>query len=241
VHQSLILIAEIYKLCTTLSTEAVDAAEAKAEANQFKIDRGEITFAEVAINLASARDILKDAIEKEKLIQLPITVQKNIFSNLSNISKALQGLMSNSDEIINLGNAVEALNTSIWQYGLHNLSDQVLGYQTKINQIKHQEVQIKQLVKTIDEGRNKAEKLSALLEKASADQGHVESSRQAVEADISAVSMARQQAQDELAKVGQASSSVQQTETQITQYASTAKVVSCEYCAIRRNDQRILH
>jgi hypothetical protein len=133
-------IAEIYKLCTTLSTEAVDAAEAKAEANQFKIDRGDITFTELAINLTSARDILRDAIEKEKLIQLPLTVQKNIFANLSNISKALQGLMNNSDEIINLGNAVEALNTSIWQYGLHNLSDQVLGYQTKINQIKQQEV-----------------------------------------------------------------------------------------------------
>jgi hypothetical protein len=217
-------IAEIYKLCTTLSTEAVDAAEAKAEANQFKIDRGDITFTELAINLTSARDILRDAIEKEKLIQLPLTVQKNIFANLSNISKALQGLMNNSDEIINLGNAVEALNTSIWQYGLHNLSDQVLGYQTKINQIKQQEVQIKQLVKAVEDGRLKAERLTTLFEKASADQGSVESSRQAVEADVTTVSTARQQAQEELAKVNQVSSSVQQTETQMTQYISAAKL-----------------
>jgi hypothetical protein len=120
-------ISDLWKLSTTLSHEAVDAAEARAKTNKFNFDRGEITFSELSTNLRSAREVLRDAIEKKKLIQLPITVQKELFVNLQTISLALQGIMNNSDEIVNLGEAVEALNTSIWKYGLHNLSEQVPG------------------------------------------------------------------------------------------------------------------
>ena len=132
-------LAEILSLCTTFTSEAIDTAGGKAKVNGFNVDRGEITFTEVTINLIQARETLVDAIQKQKLIRLPITVQK-VLANLQSIEKALQGLMSNSDQIENLGVAVEVLNTSIWKYGLHNLSDQVLGYQTKLNQLKQQDI-----------------------------------------------------------------------------------------------------
>ncbi|MEI9969614.1 MAG: hypothetical protein WDM87_13675 [Terracidiphilus sp.] len=159
-------LSEILSLCTTLSSEALDAAEGRARSNQFNVDRGDITYAEIAINLKSAREVLSDAIEKKKLIQLPITVQKELLADLQAISRALQGLMSNTDEIVILGNAVEALNTSIWKYGLHNLSEQVLGYQTKLNQLKQQEVRAKNLLVELENGRVVSERLNVLTQAA---------------------------------------------------------------------------
>ena len=138
-------LAEILSVCNTLSAEAIETAENKAKANQFNVDRGEISFSEIAINLQSARDVLTDAIRNRKLIQLPITVQKDLLANLQAVARALQGIMNNSDEVLNLDSAVETLNTSIWKYGLHNLSDQVLGYQAKLNQLKQEEVRAKSL------------------------------------------------------------------------------------------------
>jgi predicted component of type VI protein secretion system len=54
---------------------------------------------------------------------------------------------------VNLTTSIEALNTSIWKYGLHNLSDQVLGYQKKSNQIKNEELQISKIKTQLDAAR----------------------------------------------------------------------------------------
>jgi hypothetical protein len=112
----------------------------------------------VSLTLSSARAIIEDAIDKQKLVQLPITVQKELLANLETISKSLQGLTSGVDEVVNLTTAIEVLNTSIWKYGLHNLSDQVLGYQKKLNQIKSQELQISKIVAQLEAARAAAEK-----------------------------------------------------------------------------------
>jgi len=54
---------------------------------------------------------------------------------------------------VNLTTSIEALNTSIWKYGLQNLSDQVLGYQKKLNQIKNEELQISKIKTQLDAAR----------------------------------------------------------------------------------------
>ncbi len=91
-------------MCTTFTSEAIDTAGGKAKVNGFNVDRGEITFTEVTINLIQARETLADAIQKQKLIQLPITVQIALHSNLQVPSKRrCHRLMSNSDQIENLG------------------------------------------------------------------------------------------------------------------------------------------
>lgn len=154
-------LTQIFSVCTTLTEEAMAAASSKVKEAGFDPNRGLVPLAESFINLSSARAILEDAIEKQKLIQLPVTVQKELLANLETIAKSLQGLAAGSDEVVNLSTAIEVLNTSIWKYGLHNLSDQVLGYQKKLNQLKNQELQITKLVDQLGDAKRAAEKASA--------------------------------------------------------------------------------
>jgi hypothetical protein len=221
-------LSNIWSLCTTLSSEALDAAEAKAKENQFNVDRGDVSFSELVINLASAREVLKDAIETQKLVQLPLTVQKELFANLQAVSKSLQGIMGNADEIVNLGNNVEALTTSIWKYGLHNLSDEVLGYQTKLNQLKQQEVRVKQLVATLEKGSGLYDNLIAASEQVEINKEKINKSRLAIESDAAAALSGRQQIQDELTKASNATNAAQQAEVQAVQLSSAAKTASAE-------------
>lgn len=86
----------------------------KAEGLSFDMNHCEVPIAELFINLNSATNIPKDAIRKEKLIQLPLTVQKTILANLNAVSSSITNLASGVDEIVNLVNAIEALNTSMW-------------------------------------------------------------------------------------------------------------------------------
>jgi|SRR5579862_770581 len=136
------LISEIWSLLTTFSDEAMAAASRKCAELNLDPDRGVVSLQESFINLSSARGLLVDAIEKRKLVQLPITVQREMLTNLQAISRSLQGLVEGVDDVVNLTSSIEALNTAIWKYGLHNLSDQVLGYQAKLNQVKQLEVQL---------------------------------------------------------------------------------------------------
>src|SRR5208282_5056416 len=105
---------QIWSICSTLTEEAMAAAAAKSKEAGFDPDRGLVPLSESFNNLSSARAILEDAIEKQKLVQLPVTVQKELLGNLEAISKALHGLTNGVDEIANLTNAIEALNTGIW-------------------------------------------------------------------------------------------------------------------------------
>lgn len=152
------LLSQIWSISTTLTDEAMNAAQKKCVEMGFDPNRGVVSLQETFINLSSGRAILEDAIEKNKLSQLPITVQRETLSNLSAISKSIQGLTAGVDEVVNLVNSVEALNTSIWKYGLHNLSDQVLGYQKKLNQLKNLDVQLNKGISDLDAAQKAAEK-----------------------------------------------------------------------------------
>src|SRR5277367_784926 len=85
-------LGQIWTILTTLTEEAMAAALRKGEELGFDPNRGIVPLQEGFVNLASARDVLEDAITKQKLIQLPISVQREILSNLQAISKSLQGL-----------------------------------------------------------------------------------------------------------------------------------------------------
>lgn len=147
------LLGQIWSICTTLTEEATTVASNKANEAGFDINRGFVPLPESFTNLSTSRSVLEDAIEKQKLVQLPITVQRELLANLQNISKSLLALAGGADEIVNLTNAIEILNTSIWKYGLHNLSDQVLGYQKKLNQLKNQELQISKVLTQLEGAR----------------------------------------------------------------------------------------
>ncbi|HEY2383621.1 MAG TPA: hypothetical protein VGK48_20795 [Terriglobia bacterium] len=155
------LLDQIVSICTTLTNEAMDLAKQKAKQSGFDVDRALVPLDESFINLSSARAILEDAIEKRKLTELPITVQKEISANLEGIAKSLQGLAGGVDEVVNLTNGIEALNTAIWKYGFHNLSEEVLGYQRKLNQLKTQEVRISKLVSDLAEATSSSDRARA--------------------------------------------------------------------------------
>lgn len=159
-------IKKIWEILTTLTEEAQNAALAKCKEIGFDPNRGVVSLDESFINLNSAILIFKDAIEKKKLIQLPITVQKTLIDYLNAISRFLTSLINGTDEVVNLANSIEQLNTVIWQYGLHNLSEEVLGYQTKMNQLKEQELEIRKLEGEIRKGLNLKNKLEQLLAEA---------------------------------------------------------------------------
>lgn len=53
---------------------------------------------------------------------------------LESISKAQTNLTAGTDEVVVLVGEIEKLNTAIWQYGLHNLSEEVLGYTTRLRE-----------------------------------------------------------------------------------------------------------
>jgi hypothetical protein len=157
------MIEAIWELLTTFTDEARSAAVAKCTELGFDTKRGLISLDESLINLNSAKAILVDMVEKQKLIQLPITVQKVILSNLDAISRALTGLVSGSDEVENLVTSIERLNTTIWQYGLHNLSGEVLGYQTKLNELKKLELNSKRIMEELQQGLEYKSRLETLF------------------------------------------------------------------------------
>jgi hypothetical protein len=127
------------EILSTLSDEAQNAALAKCSELGLDPDRGVVSLQESFANLRAARDMLIDAIDQGKLAQLPISIQTSLTTNVEAVGRALTGLIGGADEVVNLATAVEQLNAAMWQYGMRNLSGEVLGYVTKMNQLKQEE------------------------------------------------------------------------------------------------------
>ncbi len=157
------MIDELYRLLTTFTEESQKAIYAKVEEVPLNPNSGVVPLDESFINLNACRDILMDAIENRKLIQLPITVQQVLLKNLTEISRAQASLLAGTDEIVNLTGAIEQLNTAVWTYGLHNLSPEVLGYQQKLNQLKNQELRAATLQSELEKGLTLKSNLETVL------------------------------------------------------------------------------
>jgi hypothetical protein len=225
-------LAQIYSISTTLTEEAMAAASAKVAEKGFDPNRGLITLPESFINLSSARAVLEDAIDKRKLIQLPLTVQKEILANLETISKSLLGLSDGVDEIANLVNAVESLNTTIWKYGLHNLSDQVLGYQTKLNQLKNQELEISKAVAALRASRKIAEKASSDAAEIAKHSIDVATALELVNSAAASSTGTLQQVKESENKINAVVASVQQHEKQSGELTSNIKTANNELLSL---------
>lgn len=137
--------AEILSVARTLSNAMQKAAVKKARELGFDLTKGRLSLEETLINLAHNRDVLIDAAEKGKLTQLPLKLQYSLFGQTQKIAETLGSLVNGTDAVQNLEEVVDELTATIWQYNLHNLSEQVLGFQEKMNQLKNQEVLIRQV------------------------------------------------------------------------------------------------
>jgi hypothetical protein len=224
----------MWNVLTTLTEEAQNAAVAKAEELGFDKNRGEVSLAESLINLNFATNILKDAISKEKLTQLPLTVQKVILTNLSAISSSIINLSNGADEIANLVNAIEALNTSMWQYGFYNLSEQVLGYQTKLNQLKSLELAVTDLKRELSSGIELKKDLQALLgeAKSKTELLHEEQSKSSVQF----CQDAEKYTKSLLEAVGKADGLIEKINTNLATSSEAAQHATSSLLAIQQNE-----
>ena len=160
------MIDQIIEKINSLSEDAQNAAIKKAAELKFDLNKGGVPLIESFSNLNIARATVEDAIEKQKLVQLPITLQKELSEHFNNVARFLASLTTGADEIVNLTNAIEKLNTVIWQWGLHNLSNEFLGYQTKLNQVKQLEVELQKLREELQQGLNLKKSLSEAVTEA---------------------------------------------------------------------------
>lgn len=139
----------IWEATTKLSEDAIEAARSKALSLSFDIDKGTVGFAETRINLIHSRDVISDAIQHEKLVQLPISIQADLLKLLNGLVEHLAALADGKDEIVLFADKVEQVSVFLWQYGFYNLSNEVLGYQKKLNQLKRLEVESDKLIKEL--------------------------------------------------------------------------------------------
>lgn len=162
------MIEKMWEILTTLTEESQQAALSKCVELGLDQNRGVVSLDESFLNLNTARFTLMDAIEKNKIVQLPITIQKQMTTMLESISRHQTNLIAGTDEVVNLANTIEQLNTAIWQYGLHNLSSEVLGYEAKLNQLKTLELEAKDLRRKLHAGLKLSDKLDQLVTKTTA-------------------------------------------------------------------------
>lgn len=160
------MIEEIWKLLSKFNEEAHQSALAKCGEIELDQNSGVVSLDESYINLIWSCNTLKEAIEKQKLIQLPITIQQELTASLEAISSNHDELLAGTDTVTELTEAIEKLYTDIWRYGLNHLSDELLGYQTKLNQLKGIERSIIETKIKLDEGIQSKESLDLILQNA---------------------------------------------------------------------------
>src|SRR5579862_85810 len=225
-------LSRIWSISTTLTEEAMVLASAKAKELGFDLNRGLVPLPESFINLSSARVIIEDAIDKQELVQLPLTVQKELLANLETISKSLQGLIGGVDEVVNLSTSIEVLNTSIWKYGLHNLSDQVLGYQKKLNQIKNQELRISTIIAQLEAARAAAEKTASAVAKIEQRQTDADASLEQIKQSTSSSASLLTQIKDADTKAAALFATIQQNEKQSGELTASIRTANNELLAL---------
>jgi hypothetical protein len=153
----------------TYTENGQQAAQRKAQDSGFDLDSGEIPFEETLINLSHIREVLSDAIKRGRISQIPLKLQYRLFAEATKVKSQLETLVGGVDAVVPFVNAVEDLNATVWQLNLQNLSEQILGFDTKMNELKNQEVQIKRILResakiadtleSISQAQNQAESL----------------------------------------------------------------------------------
>jgi len=134
---------EIGRVASNLTNDMQSAALKKARELGFGLTGGRLSLEETLINLKNIRDVLLEAAEKNKIALLPLKVQYTLYTQTLKVSDTLTTLVNGTDAVQVLEDVVDDLTSSAWQYNLHNLSGDVLGFQQKMNQLKSQELLIK--------------------------------------------------------------------------------------------------
>jgi hypothetical protein len=222
------LAKEIWRTATSLSDEMQNAAIRKARELGFDLSKGRISLEETLINLTRIRDLLIDAGEKNKLVQLPLKVQAALYSQTQKVVESLSALVNGTDAIMGLEDSVEDLTGTVWQYNLPNLSDQVLGYQNKMNRLKSQEVLINQVFREAEDLRVSGGRVAELLRQIEDVRRGAEEQANSIQASTDKATAILSRVTEQEQKVAAVQVQVQQYDSAAAQYLATAKTASAD-------------
>lgn len=223
---------EIWKVATTLSDDAQNAAMRKARELGFDITKARIPLEETLINLSHNRDILIDAADKNKLSQLPLKLQYTLLSQTQKISEGLTALVNGTDTLLVLEDAVDDLMSLVWQYNLHNLSEQVLGFQNKMNQLKAMETLIRRAHREAEEFGITSAHAQELLAQIDAISKSASELAKSVQPSVDQASASLAKIQEHEQKIAALAIQGQQHDSASAQYAANAKTASADVEAI---------
>jgi histone H3/H4/uncharacterized integral membrane protein len=212
-----------------LTEEFFAASIRKAEELNYDQNRGDISLSETYYNLAEIRDQLSDAIEKEKLSQLPLSMQRRYLIGLQNITAKINGLIGGADEIVNIANDVESLYVDLYHARLDKFTDEYLGYASKLNQLKHLITEAKALKKEVQGGVEQKSVLETLVQKIQKSSIEIQNLANTAAANVQTVN-------SEMQKVSEAS---QQIATVTSTVTASEKMVKDLLAEVRASDTAV--
>jgi hypothetical protein len=232
--------SKLWDIVTTLSESSQQAAVRVAQDKGFDLEAGQIPFQETLINLSHDRDVLREAVEKGRIVQIPLKLQYRLLAEATKVKAQLEQLASGTDAVLPLENAVEDLSATIWQFNLQNLAPQVLAFESKMNDLKAQETQIK---KVLSEARKLESTIKQLSELQTEAESHVKNTSQYAEEGrtktdhITALLQSSEEA--ERNTLG-AATVVQQHQSEIAKSAASARDASADVLSLRERSQEII-
>jgi hypothetical protein len=222
----------IWRAATTLSNDAQDAATRKARELGFDLNKGRIPLEETLLNLSHNRDILLDAADKKKLVQLPLKLQYNLLAQTQKISEALNSLVNGTDALLALEDSVDDLMSLVWQYNLHNLSEEVLGFQSKMNQLKAQETLIRRVHREAEEFETSNSRAHTLLAQIDGVSKTTAELAKSVQSSVDQVSATLAKVQEQEQKIAALTIQGQQHDSSAAQYVANTKTASADVEAL---------
>lgn len=159
--------SQLKEILNNITEESQIASIKRAETDGLDLNRGLIPLSESYYNLNEIKDQLSDAIEKKKLNQIPLSIQQKFHKDLNAVAKRILDLTNGSDEIVNIANDIESIYVDLYHSRLSTISDEHLGYDKKMNQLKYLITEAKNLQKELKAGleqKIKVEELATEIE-----------------------------------------------------------------------------
>jgi uncharacterized coiled-coil DUF342 family protein len=230
---------KLWEIVTTWTENMQQAAVRKAQDAGFDLEAGQIPFQETLINLSHDRDVLREAVEKGRIVQIPLKLQYRLLAEVTKVKSQLETLVAGVDAVLPLESAVEDLSATIWQFNLQNLSPEVLSFESKMNDLKSQEGQIK---KVLSESRKLEKAISRLNELQIEAQERFDKTTEYVGSaernSANIVAIAGKLEAAELTALGSASV-IQQHEADISSSAASARDANASIAVLKTNSSSV--
>jgi uncharacterized coiled-coil DUF342 family protein len=148
-------------------------------------------------------------------------------------------LVNGTDAVVNLEDAVEDLTASIWQFNLHNLSDQVLGFHNKMNQLKSLETRIRQVSREAEDFASLHERAVGLLEQVSEIVGTASKRQAALQGSIEMIDGTVKKVTEYDQKVSALTSEIEQHEITAAKQLANSKQAAADTEAIANKSKEL--